>query len=117
MRKINKKTYKFGILAEKIAILFLQLKGYKILQSRFKTRAGEVDIIAKKSNIIIFIEVKARKGNYLIEEVLRKSQISRIRRAAEIFISKKPKYHNSNLRFDFIEVGKFFIPKHHKNFF
>ncbi|OFW79756.1 MAG: hypothetical protein A2887_03085 [Alphaproteobacteria bacterium RIFCSPLOWO2_01_FULL_40_26] len=108
--------YKFGILAEKIAIIFLTIKGYKILEWRYKTHGGEVDIIAQKSHEIIFIEVKARKTKLLIEEVLRPQQIKRIKRAAEIFIAKNPRFHDCLWRFDFIEVGRFFIPKHHKNF-
>ncbi len=117
MKKTHKKqTYKFGIFAEKISILFLRLKGYKILAWRYKTKVGEIDIIAKKSNIIAIIEVKARAKKTLIEEIIRQKQINRIKRAAELFIARNSKYHNCAVRLDFIEVRKLFI-KHHKNFF
>ena len=116
-KSINKKsTYKFVILAEKISIFFLRLKGYEILQWRYKTRFGEIDIIAKKARVIIFFEVKARKEKSLIEEVLLPQQIERIKKAAEFFISKNSQFQNYDLRLDFIEVGKFFIIKHYKNF-
>ncbi len=113
----KKQTYKFGILAEKIALLFLILKGYKILAWRYKSIFGEVDIIAKKSKTIIAIEVKARKRKAVIEEILRPTQIMRVKKSAEFFLVKNKKFRNHNLRFDFIEVGRFFIFKHHKNFF
>ena len=110
------KTYKFGILAEKIAIIFLFLKGYKILQRRYKTHFGEIDIIAKKSQNIIFIEVKARKKKTNIEEILTIHQINRIKSAGEFFISRNPQFSNHNLRFDFIEIDRLFLPKHYPNF-
>ena len=64
-----KKTYQFGLFAEKIAILLLRLKGYQILKWRYKSYYGEIDIVAKKSRVIIFVEVKARIKKTLIEEV------------------------------------------------
>jgi putative endonuclease len=59
-----------GILGEKIAENYLKKKGYKILEKNYSPsfvsgpNIGEVDIIAKKQNIIVFIEVKALKENY-----------------------------------------------------
>ncbi|MBP7710376.1 MAG: YraN family protein [Rickettsiales bacterium] len=113
---VKKRTYQFGILAEKIAIFLLILKGYQILKWRYKTRFGEIDIVAKKSDVIVAVEVKARSSKFLIEEVLHPHQINRIQMAAQFFISKNLKFQNCDLRFDFIEINKFFIPKHHKNF-
>jgi putative endonuclease len=111
-----KQTYRFGILAEKISMIFLFLKGYKILAWRYKTAFGEVDIIAKKSRVIVAIEVKARTSKLIIEEVLHSRQIKRVKMAAEIFYAKNPQFHDHDLRFDFIEVNRFFYPKHHVNF-
>ncbi len=112
----KKKTYQFGIWAEKITIIFLFLKGYQILAWRHKTYFGEIDIIAKKGRTIVIIEVKARKSQRSVEEVLKPKQITRIKKASEFFLIKNPRFHNHALRFDFIRVGKFFIPRHYKNF-
>lgn len=49
-----------GHAAERIAVLSLRLKGYRILARRFKTKVGEVDIIARRGCCIAFIEVKQR---------------------------------------------------------
>jgi putative endonuclease len=111
-----KKTYQFGILAEKIAIIFLKFKGYKILQNRYKTKFGEIDIIASKKNLIIFIEVKARKKRVNIEELISQKQIQRMQAAANFYISGKQNLINHNFRFDFIEIHGFFNIKHHLNF-
>ena len=112
----KKQTYKFGILAERISIIFLLLKGYKILEWRYNTRFGEVDIVAKKSDVIVVIEVKARSSEICIEEVLHPRQIERVKKAAEFFIVENQQFQNFNLRFDFITVSKFFVPKHYVNF-
>jgi putative endonuclease len=112
----RKQTYRFGLLAEKIAMILLWIKGYKILEWRYKTHFGEIDIIAKKSRVIVAIEVKARSSKFLIEEVLHSKQIERIKKAAEFFIARNLQFQNYDLRLDFIEVGRFLIPKHHKNF-
>jgi putative endonuclease len=112
----KKQSYKFGILAEKISAIFLIFKGYKILHKRYKTYFGEIDIIAKKSNNIVFIEVKARKNKVNIEEILSNRQANRIKSAGQFFISKNPQFSACNLRFDFIEINGSFLPKHHLNF-
>ncbi len=111
------KNYKFGIFAERIAVWFLRFKGYKILEQRYKTYFGEIDIIAKKSNIIIFVEVKARKKDFNIEEVLSLRQVERIKRAAEFFMMKNQKLQKCDWRFDFIEVRGVFKIRHNRNLF
>ncbi|MFH1253778.1 MAG: YraN family protein [Candidatus Uhrbacteria bacterium] len=52
----------FGNKCEVMAAQFLEGKGYKILAHQFKTRAGEIDLVAEKDKEIIFVEVKARKN-------------------------------------------------------
>jgi putative endonuclease len=114
----KKQTYQFGILAEKISIFLLIIKGYKILKWRYKSRFGEVDIIAKKAKIIVAIEVKARKSSskIIIEEILSLKQIERVKKSAQFFVSENLQFHNYDLRFDFIEVNQFYWPKHYLNF-
>lgn len=112
----HKRAYDFGIIAEKITLCFLRLKGYKILFWRYKTHFGEVDIIAKKFGVIAIIEVKARKSKVLIEEVLSPRQVLRIKNATEFFLTRNPKFRKYRIRFDFIFVGRFFKIRHYKDF-
>lgn len=116
--KNNKKSnYKFGILAEIISLIFLSAKGYKILKWRHKTPFGEIDILARKSSRIIAIEVKYRKKSLTHPgQVLRQSQVERLRRSLEFFVSKNPAIQKYNLAIDFIAVNRFFYIKHYKNF-
>jgi len=116
----SKKTYQFGYFAEKYVMIFLWIKGYKILKHRYRSNFGEIDIIAKKNNFIIFVEVKARYKKINIENVLNFHQIERIKKSAEHFISKNKKLQNCARRFDFIEVRPLFLfifaIKHRINF-
>ena len=108
--------YQYGILAEKVVVISLRLRFYKILAQRYKTRCGEIDIIAKKSDKIIFIEVKARRKKAHIERILSLKQMERIKRAANIFIAKNNHLQKYKRHFDFIEVNRFFIYKRYRNF-
>lgn len=110
-----KNRYYFGLWAERVAMVFLRLKGYHILEWRFKSHFGEIDIIAKKSRIIVAVEVKARRSKILIEEVLTPNQVNRIKNSVNFYISKNKKYQNYNLRLDFIAFNKFLVPKHYCN--
>lgn len=121
--KINKiKSYQFGVIAEFLAIIFLYLKGYKIIARRYKTHLGEIDIIATKSNFLIAVEVKARKNiniknGFLIDEVLTIKQRERIKRALNSFIQRHyQKYHQHNIRLDLIVVSHYKMPVHFINF-
>ena len=86
-----------GILGEKIALNYLKNKGYKILEqnyfpfSKWGKKQGEIDIICKKSHIIIFIEVKTLLGDSLQpeEKVNFKKQRQIIRLAQKYFLEKK----------------------------
>jgi len=53
---------KFGEKSESIAVNYLKKQGYKIIEQNYRTKLGEIDIIAKEKDIIVFIEVKSRKS-------------------------------------------------------
>ncbi len=96
----RKKAYSRGRKGEFLAMLYLRLKGYRILAKRYKTPVGEVDLIARKSNTIAFIEVKARaKYEDGVEAITYKQQMRCIR-AAKYFLAARPEYSEFDLRFD-----------------
>ncbi len=115
--KSQKKTYQFGVSCENIAQNFLKSQGYSILQNRYKTKYGEVDLIVKDSKTLVFVEVKARKKDELIEVILRQKQIERIKNSAQYFLSQNLQYQDFDVRFDFILFTNSLIPLHHKNYF
>ena len=53
---------KFGEKSESIAVSYLKKQGYKIIEQNYRTKLGEIDIIAREKGTIAFIEVKARKS-------------------------------------------------------
>ncbi len=58
----KKQAYKYGMAAEKIAAIFLRLKGYRIIAQRYRNPKGEIDILAVKGKTLAIVEVKARKN-------------------------------------------------------
>ena len=53
-------AFRTGLSAESRAAALLMAKGYRILAKRFRTPYGEIDIVARKRNLLVFVEVKAR---------------------------------------------------------
>lgn len=108
-----KNTYKFGLFAEMIAKIYLQIQFYKIIAMRYRNNFGEIDIIAKIDKTIVFVEVKARKKDQY--EILTVNQRKRIKNAASMFIAHNSKYQNYDLRFDLIMIKPYCWPTHLKN--
>ena len=101
MKKDKRTT---GINGEKTAEKYLKNNKYKILDCNYHSRFGEIDIIAKKDDFIIFAEVKARNNNSLGEprEAVTYSKQSKIIKTAEFYILEKRI--DLQPRFDVIEV-------------
>ena len=83
-----------GKRAESIACDVLQKKGYKILEKNFKTKYGEIDIIAMDKDTLSFVEVKARSSRKfgLPEEAVNQRKLQKIRTVAEIYMKNKSNY-------------------------
>ncbi len=91
----------------------MRMKGYNILERRYKTRLGEIDLVARKKNTLVFVEVKARSGN--VAEVLMKRQQKRISRAALLYVAKHRGCDSLSLRFDVIKILPWSMPTHIKD--
>ena len=115
MSKESNTRYYFGIIGEYAAILLYFLQFYQIIKHRFKTKVGEIDFICKKSNTLVFVEVKSRSHDY-DEIICSKGQQKRMIRAAEWFLVKHPRYANYELRFDLVLVRPYLLPLVLKNF-
>lgn len=76
-----------GNTGEKVVAYFLQNKNFKILAQNYRTKFGEVDLIAQKDELIIFVEVKTRKKEYFpIATVVTQSKQIKIGKTAKLFI-------------------------------
>jgi putative endonuclease len=101
-----------GISAESLAAAWLIGKGYRILARRFRSAAGEIDIVAARRHTIVFVEVKARASFDDAAESVTPRQRQRIAGAAEIWLAKNPQAAYRDLRFDAILVVPGKIPRH-----
>lgn len=113
----RKKSFYRGIRAEKWAAWWLRLKGFHIAEVRFKTKCGEIDIIARRGNLVLIVEVKARPT--LAEAMLAVSRINerRIEAAADIWLARQKDYALLSIRFDFIAILPWRFPHHIPAFF
>ena len=113
------KAYRAGINAERIAVLFLMLKGYRVLACRFKTAVGEVDIIASNARRIAFVEVKTRSGTGAADVLytITPRQQLRIKRAADLWLAKNRGSGAKEIGFDIITLTPWSLPRHYKDAF
>lgn len=99
------KAHRRGIWAEHIARFYLRLKGYRILEHRYKTYVGEIDIIARKGHIIVFAEVKSRRTKEEALQAVHLQNQKRITRAAQDFLMRNDDLESFDMRFDVIVVN------------
>jgi putative endonuclease len=106
------KALRRGSLAEYRAALSLLMKGYRIVAFRYRTKLGEIDIIARKGNLIACVEVKARRS--LNDSVYAVSDLSqrRIRAASDLWLAKQPDFVLLSVRYDIISVVAWRWPIH-----
>ncbi len=103
--KKEETSYSKGVRAENIAADYLQQKGFDILETRYKTKFGEIDIIATQDNLLCFIEVKVRKNiSEALESVTARTQ-KRIEKSALFFLSEHADYSQYDMRFDVITIS------------
>jgi len=109
------KAYRKGHRAEWLAAFALFLKGYRIVARRFKTPVGEVDLIARKKDLIVFVEVKARTSEQLALESISVSAQRRISSAGEWWISQQKDAGQLSWRFDVMAIVPWRWPIHFKD--
>ena len=99
-----KTTKSIGDYGENIAKLFLEEKGYTILELNFRYKRGEIDIIAAIENTLVFTEVKFRSSSTFgfPEDVVDETKINLIQKVAEHYIEENN--WNKNIRFDIISI-------------
>ena len=115
--KRRKQTYEAGLFAEVVAKFMLRLKGYRIIEQRYKTQVGEIDLIAKRGSHIAFIEVKYRQTLEDAAFSLSDHQKKRISKTANLWLAKQSDMSYESLSFDAILFAPWKLPNHIKNAF
>lgn len=102
----NKNSYKTGLFAEWLARMYLRLHGFRIIKKRYitgrYTGRAEIDIIARRGDLMLFIEVKCRPDIASGMAAITPSQSRRLRAAAENYMARAG--YRGNARFDAIVV-------------
>ena len=88
-----------------MAVEFLKSRGVKILERNYQNRFGEIDIIGREDNTLLFIEVKYRKNESFgyPREAVGFAKREKIRKMARFFLNENHYYHY-NIRFDCIGI-------------
>lgn len=103
-----------GRRGERIAAWYLRLKGWRILASRVRTPAGEVDLVARKSNLIAFVEVKMRATAAELDFAIDQRRLARVAAAAEILMATYATA-GEDIRVDVILIAPGMRPRHIEN--
>lgn len=110
-------AYWTGRWAESLSAGLLRLKGYRIVTRGFRLPIGEIDIVARKSDMLVCIEVKARRNLRDAAEAVTPHQRRRIVRAAAAFVASRNEFAELAVRFDVMLVTPRRLPRHIKDAF
>lgn len=101
-----------GQMAEALAVLYLRCKGYRVIERNWRSRLGEIDILARRGGILALIEVKARSDSGLAGGALMTRQRRRLLRALAHYLKARPDLAALDLRCDVLAMGRFGWPVH-----
>jgi putative endonuclease len=95
-----------GPTGERDARAYLESKGMRFIASNWRCLAGELDLVMLDRNELVFVEVKARKGDYAgrAEEAVGKAKSRKLLATGEWFVSKHPEHHNRIWRIDLLAL-------------
>jgi putative endonuclease len=105
-------AFRVGISAESRAAALLIAKGFRILARRFRSPVGEIDIVARRRHLMIFVEVKARERLDDAAWSVTERQRARIIAAAEAWLAGHPDPSIQDIRFDAMLVAPGRVPQH-----
>jgi len=108
----RRRAEKRGHGGERLAALALRLKGYRILAQRYRTPLGEIDLIARRGDLVLIVEVKARGSLAAAMEAVTPTAQRRIEGAADLWLARQPDYGRLSVRFDLIAILPWRWPVH-----
>ncbi len=105
-------AFRTGLSAERRAALLLVAKGFRILAQRWRSPVGEIDIVARRRGLLVFVEVKARENLDDAAWSVTDRQRARIVAAAQAWLAQYPDPRVRDIRFDAMLVAPRKIPRH-----
>jgi len=110
-------SYEKGLCAENVAAKTLEKKGFRVLDRRYRTPAGELDLVITGQEGLAFVEVKRRSSSARAGEAITLRQQARIADAAEIWLQAHPEYSDQDITFDAVLISPRQPPRHIRDAF
>ena len=116
-RAARRRHERRGHRGEWLAALALRLKGYRIVARRYRTKLGEIDLIARRGDLVLVVEVKVRPTLIQAMEAVGRLNERRIEAAADLWLMRQPDHARLSMRFDTVAVLPRRWPVHVENIF
>lgn len=111
----RRKAWRLGWSAEVICVIWLRFQGYRIIAQRQRTPVGEIDVVARRGEVLAIVEVKARSDRTKALESVSKRQRKRLERAAQWLIAGRTDLASLNIRFDVMAIAPWRLPAYVAN--
>ncbi len=108
----RRRAERAGRLGEFLAAASLRLRGFRIIARDWRCKAGEIDLIARRGRLLVFVEVKRRGAEGRAAEAVGLRQRQRISRAAAFFLAQRGDLAGLEARFDAILIVPWRLPSH-----
>jgi len=114
-RQRGSRARRRGLWAEGLAVAYLRLKGYRVLERNWRSKLGEIDILVRKGNILALVEVKTRGDAALARGAVLGPQRHRLARALGHYLKTRPELAGLDIRCDVVAFAKLGWPVHLKD--
>ncbi len=114
---LRRRAFRRGHGAERLAALALMLTGYRLLARRYRTPLGEVDIVARRGDVLAIVEVKARADLASAMDSVGVPAQRRIEAAGDLWLARLPDASRVSIRYDLVAVLPRRWPVHVENLF
>lgn len=108
----RQEAFRLGVAAEDEAAAIFAAQGFRIVAQRWRSGAGEVDLVVRRGDLLVFVEVKARARLDTAAESVTARQRARIVAAAEAWLAGHPEDASRDVRFDAVLVAPGRDPVH-----
>lgn len=109
--------YRAGIRSEALTALAMLAKGYRVLDRRWRSPSGEIDLVVRRGRRLAFVEVKRRPDvtDEEAHQAVGGLQRERVRRAADLWLQRHPQHRECDIGFDLVVVAPWRWPRHIEN--
>lgn len=114
LRRSGALSHREGHRSEWLAALWLMSRGYQLLGFRLKTRAGEIDILARRGRVLAVVEVKRRATMEAALAALTAKQYDRLLAAGRAVLRQRPSLAGHLLRIDMVALAPGRLPRHRR---